>query len=186
MTAGRTRRGAVAMVGALVALLGLAGCDTQEKAMPECKAGRRLAIVAQSVPSASRVPCVEAMPAGWSFAALDVESGRTRFWLDSDRAGARAAEVELTRSCDVRRASEIRSEGQEEGVRRYRLLKSLSPRFAGVGYDVFGGGCVTYRYEFEEGQQVLLLPELHEAVALFPREELREAVRRDLGFDLDP
>lgn len=185
MTARRSRRLA-GLAAALVGLLGLAGCVTQEKAMPECKAGRRLAIVAQSVSGASLVPCVDVMPAGWSFAALDVESGRTRFWLNSDRAGMRAAEIELTRSCDVRGASEIRSEDQQEGIRRYRRLKSLSPRFVGVGYDVFGGGCVTYRYEFEERQQVLLLPELHEAVALFPREELREAVRRDLGFDLDP
>ncbi|MDP9071907.1 MAG: hypothetical protein M3N68_11665 [Actinomycetota bacterium] len=170
-----------ALAVAMAVVLG--ACTSPSTAMPRCQADGRLAVVAQSVPSASLVPCVKSMPTGWSFGGFDVESGRTRFWLDSDRA-PRAVEVELKRRCDVSRATRIRSE--EEGVRRYRLLRSLSPRFAGTTYDVFPGGCVAYRYEFDKGLHILLLPEFDQSVELFPRQALREEVRRDLGFDLDP
>ena len=171
------------MAVALALAVGLAGCTSPSTARPECKADERLAIVAQSVPSASLVPCVDSMPAGWSFGGFDVESGRTRFRLNSDRA-PRAVEVELRSRCDVSQATRIRSE--EEGVRRYRRLRSLSPRFAGTTYDVFPGGCVAYRYEFEKGLHILLIPEFDQAVELFPRQALAKEVRRDLGFDLDP
>ncbi len=162
----------------------LAGCVDQAQAMPECEADSRLAILAQAVPTASMVPCVQEMPAGWSFAALDVESERVRFWLNSDRGGLRAVEVELTARCDVSGATRVPSE--EEGATRYRRIRSLSPKHSGLNYDVFDGGCVTYRYEFEKGLQIELLPEFDDAIALFPRDELRRAVRRDLGHDLDP
>ena len=177
----RRRRLAVSALP-VVAAIGLGACG-RGSTMPECQAGGRLAIVAQSVPSATRLPCVGKMPAGWSFGALDVESGRTRFWLNSDRAGVRAVEVELTARCDVSRATRIRSE--EEGVRRYRSLRSISPRFEGTTYDVFAGGCVAYRFAFAKGPHVVLLPEFEEALELFPRQAVREEVRRDLGFDLD-
>ncbi len=164
--------------------MGLAGCVSQAKAMPECEPDARLAIVAQAVPSATMVPCVQQMPAGWSFAALDVESGRARFWLNSDRAGLRAVEVELTASCDTRGATRVPSE--DEDVVRYRRIRSLSPSHSGVNYDVFPGGCVTYRYEFAKGLQIDLLPEFNDAVGLYPRQELSRAVRQDLGHDLGP
>ncbi len=179
---GRRLTRPVALV--LAAAAGLSGCSDQGTTTPECGAGRRLAVVAQSVPTATLVPCVDEMPAGWSFGALDVESGRTRFWLNSDRAGVRAVEVELTARCDVSRATRVRS--QEEGVRRYRRLHSLSPRFEGTTYDVFGGGCVSYRYRFTKGPHVVLLPEFDEALKLLPRQRIGEEVRRDLGSDLDP
>lgn len=180
------RRARWAAAGGAVAgvVTALSGCVDQAQAMPECKADSRLAILAQAVPTAAMVPCVEEMPAGWSFAALDVESERARFWLNSDRAGLRAVEVELTATCDVSGATKVPSE--EEGATRYRRVRSLSPKHSGVNYDIFDGGCVTYRYEFDTGLQIELLPEFNDAIALFPRAELRQAVRRDLGHDLDP
>lgn len=152
--------------------------------MPECEEGGRLAILAQAVPTASLVPCVEQMPVGWNFDALDVDSGLARFWLDSDRAGLRAAEVELVQTCDVAGATAI--EAEDEGAQRYQRLSSLSPRFVGTTYDVFDGGCVIYRFELTTGPHFGLYRELHDAVALFPRQALRDDLRRDLGLDLDP
>ncbi|MBW3549050.1 MAG: hypothetical protein KY452_13085 [Actinobacteria bacterium] len=157
-------------VAAAVLAVAMVGCAGAEAAVPECKASRRLAILAQSVPTASLVPCLESMPAGWSFAALDVDSERSRFWLDSDRAGLRAAEIELASTCDV--SGGTQGEPEEEGTDRYQRLSSLSPRFAGSTYDVFDGGCVIYRYDFANGPHITLYQDLHDAVALFPREDL--------------
>ncbi|MBW3626323.1 MAG: hypothetical protein KY412_01800 [Actinobacteria bacterium] len=158
-----------AVVAAVLAAA-MVGCAGAEAAVPECEPGRRLAILAQSVPTASLVPCLESMPAGWSFAALDVDSQRSRFWLDSDRAGLRAAEIELSPTCDV--SDGTQGEPEEEGTDRYQRLSSLSPRFAGSTYDVFDGGCVIYRYDFASGPHITLYQELHDAVTLFPREDL--------------
>lgn len=162
-----TRAPAVVAAAMAVAMVGCAGA---EAAVPECEPSRRLAILAQSVPTASMVPCLDSMPAGWSFAALDVDSQRSRFWLDSDRAGLRAAEIELSPTCDV--SDGTQGEPEEEGADRYQRLSSLSPRFAGTTYDVFDGGCVIYRYDFASGPHITLYQELHDAVALFPREDL--------------
>ena len=129
------------------------------------------------------VPCVEQMPVGWSFAALDVDSGSARFWLDSDRAGLRAVEVELLASCDTQGATIVGAD--EEGIERHQRLTSLSPTFAGTTYDVFDGGCVAYRYELTSGAHIALHEELHDAVALFPRQVLADELRRDLGLELD-
>lgn len=168
-------------VAAAVLAVAMVGCAGAEAAAPECKPSRRLAILAQSVPTASLVPCLEGMPAGWSFAALDVDSEGSRFWLDSDRAGLRAAEIELTSTCDVSGGTE--GEPEEQGTDRYRRLSSLSPRFAGSTYDVFDGGCVIYRYDFANGPHITLYQELHDAVALFPREDLEPLTA---GLDSPP
>ncbi len=160
------------------------GCARPATTMPGCEPGGRLGILAQAVPTASRVPCLKEMPVGWNFDALDVDSERARFWLDSDRAGVRAAEVELSSTCDVGGATPVAVE--EEATRRYQRLTSLSPRFVGTTYDVFDGGCVTYRYDLVNGPHIVLYQELHEAVSLFSRQGLAEDVRADLGVDLDP
>ncbi len=141
-----------------------------------------MAILAQAVPSASLVPCVREMPVGWSFAALDVESGRARFWLDSDRAGVRAVEIELGPECDTTGASA--ADPEEDDARRFQRLQSLTPRFVGTTYDVFEGGCVRYDYDLTQGAHIALHSELHEAVALFPRQSLADELQDDLGLDL--
>lgn len=174
------RRGVLALLGLVL----LVGCVGPETAIPECEPGGRLAILAQSLPSASLVPCIEQMPVGWSFDALDVDSGHARFWLNSDRAGLRAAEIQLVHDCDVSGATSVDSE--ELGVQRYQRLSALSPRFIGSTYDVFDGGCVVYRYELASGPHIGLYQELHDAVGLFPRQALHDDLRADLGLDLDP
>lgn len=183
MTARPGRRRAVPAL-VTMALASVLGCTTPETTMPECEPGGRLATLAQSVPTASRVPCVAEIPVGWNFDSLDVDSGLARFWLDSDRAGLRAAEIELVESCDTSGATAV--DPEEDGAARYQRLSSLSPRFIGTTYDVFEGGCVVYRYELVHGPHIALYQELHEAVALFPRRALRDDLREDLGLDLDP
>ena len=42
-------------------------------------------LMAQSVPEATSLPCLAALPAGWTLDGVEVKRGRTRFWLNSDR-----------------------------------------------------------------------------------------------------
>ena len=56
---------------------------------PQCDTGHSTILAAQAVPSAALVPCVAALPSGWSVGGADIASGHARFWLDSDQAGRR-------------------------------------------------------------------------------------------------
>ena len=151
--------------------------------MPRCEPNARLAILAQSVPSAAYVPCVRALPAGWSFEGLDVADGGASLTLASDRAD-REVHVELAPTCDVAEATPIAP--SDEGVRTYHLVESIDPRYAGRLFDVFPGGCVISTYDFERGPHVALVTELQQAVGLFSRRELRQGIDADLGVRLDP
>ena len=175
----RDRCGAV-VVG--LALL-LPGCGGADAAMPACEPSQRLGIMAQSVPGAAYVPCVEALPPGWSFRSFEVDDSGTRFELVSDRAD-RAVEVELAARCDVGSATPVAP--RDEGVRTYQRSISLSPRYAGRLYDVFADGCVTYTFDFARGPHIALLDELQTAVRLYPRRLLRQQLEQDLGITLDP
>src|SRR5829696_8769438 len=53
-------------------------------------------LMAQSVPSAALVPCVQLLPVGWSVVEVAVNNGRSVITLHHDRAGKRAVRVELT------------------------------------------------------------------------------------------
>jgi hypothetical protein len=171
--------------GLLVAGLALivAGCGDASAVMPKCEPGQRLGIVAQSVPDAAYVPCVAALPPGWTFSSFEVDDGGTRFSLRSDRSD-RAVDVALVARCDVSAATPIAP--RDEGVRTYQLVTSVSPRYAGRLYDVFAKGCVTYDFDFARGPHIALLDELEQAVRLYPRRLLRQQLHHDLGITLDP
>ena len=94
-------------------------------------------LVAQSVPTATAVPCVAAVPAGWTLAEITVDDGETNFAFDSDIAGTRAIEVSLLPpgECATDGATEVPSD--EVGFRRYERIEQLRPTFRGTR---------TYRY----------------------------------------
>ena len=101
----------------------------------------QLWIDAQSVQSATLVPCVASLPVGWSVGNVYANSGRSGFTVDHDRAGRAALEVELTTQCDTRGATEVAPD--VDGARRF-----VAPAAAGDGldrtwYEVFPGGCTT-------------------------------------------
>jgi hypothetical protein len=168
---------------ALAVALGATGCGGAETAMPRCRADQRLAIVAQSVPDAAYLPCIEGLPAGWRFESLDVDDDHTRLTLRSDRSD-RPVHVSLVPRCDVGAATPIAP--RDEGVRTYQLVESISPRYAGRLYDVFADGCVTYEFDFVRGPHIALIDELESMVRLYPRRELRQRLRDELGVRLDP
>ena len=64
---------------------------------------------AQAVPSATLVPCLRALPAGWTVANVAVNNGRSVVTLNHDRAGTGAVEVRLTAACDPAGAVEVPS-----------------------------------------------------------------------------
>lgn len=155
----------------LLVLLSLPACASTSPNEVRCGEGGAGILAAQAVPSATMIPCITAFPVGWSYGGLFAEAGRVRFWMDSDRAGIHAIQVELTEACDTSGAVEVEDPASRAlGVRRLELPMSFEPRLSGLTFFTFTGGCVTLRYEFAEGAPSTLLLEAHQVIELFPRE----------------
>lgn len=174
------KRFAAAVVIASLAV-SAGACSVSDTAMPRCRTDQRLGIVAQSVPGAAYVPCVERLPAGWQFNGLHVTSADTRFSIQSDR-DPRPVHIELQKSCDVRGA--VPTEPRAIGVRSYQRTYTIEPRYAATTYDVFPGGCVTTQFNFKRGPHVTLIDEMQQAIGLYSRRELSSGLSKTYGIKL--
>ena len=151
---------------------------------PECGTGHAMILAAQAVPSAALLPCIKALPSGWTAPGTDAEiaSGQASFWLDSGQAGVQAVTITLTATCNITGAQQIPSD--QPGMRRFERPLSLVPRYSGVRYYTFPGGCATYRFAFAPGASPALATAVDSAVAFMPRSALVGYVRRTEGLAL--
>ena len=177
-----SRRGAFVLALAGPALLGACGTGAEEL-MPRCEADTRLAILAQSVPEAAYVPCINRLAEGWTTQDFDATGRRTRFVLVPDRAGSRSVRVTFEAACDV--GAGVPTTPRADGVRTSIDLRSISPRYAGTLRDVFPGGCVSTTFDFPRGPHIALMEELDATVGLFSRRQLRLELHDQLGVELD-
>jgi membrane-associated phospholipid phosphatase/tRNA A-37 threonylcarbamoyl transferase component Bud32 len=143
---------------------------------PECGANSTVIVMAQAVPSASLIPCVEGLPSGWHFNLADVRNDKVQFWLDSDQSGRRAVRVTLTSSCDVSGTTRISTD--EDGTERHEapLPTARSPL---VRFYVFAGGCATYRFSRAGGGTAEEVFYAERALSFTPRSELVRHVQRE-------
>lgn len=160
-----------------VAILGSA-CAGSADLLPACPGDPLIVVLAaQAVPSATLLPCVTELPAGWSFGGSEARDGRFRFWLDSDRAGIRSVQVTLVPACDTSDAIEVAPDLDEAGVRRFERPLSLPPRFAADRLYTFPGGCVEVAFRFVAGADATLVLQADQALGFRPRQPLVD----DLG-----
>lgn len=182
------KRGLALAAAALIVAGAASACTATstitESPAPGCAATERVALIAQSVPSASYVPCLGTLSAGWRSSGLHIRNGGTRFTLTSDRSPAHAVDVELSPTCRLGAAVPLTA--RTPGGRTYVDLSGIDPRYAGIMYDVFPGGCVSYRFDFPRGAHIALMAQLQSAVEFVPRRQLRLDVARRLGVRLDP
>jgi membrane-associated phospholipid phosphatase len=137
---------------------------------PSCGTGHSMILSAQAVPSAALLPCIASLPSGWQADGADITSGRTRLWLDSDRAGPRAVTVTLTASCDISGARQIPSD--QPGTNRFERPLSLVPAYSSLRFYTFPGGCVTYEFRFRPGTSAVLAVTVGSALAFQSRSSL--------------
>jgi hypothetical protein len=137
---------------------------------PTCDHGDVLILMAQSVPSATYVPCITEFPVGWTFGGEHIDAGRSVFWLDSDRAGYQAVTVSLDERCDVSGAVETPVDPDEAGTTRYELPTSLRDPYIADRFYVFTGGCVTYHFAFQPGATFTQALEATSALTFYSRE----------------
>ena len=182
------------------AVLVLAGCGVAptsssftEAREPSCRyQGREgtalMVLIAQAVPTASQLPCVELTPAGWSVSGVFVRNGRVRFDLNSDRVGLQAVRVVLQQFCTLGEVTRVPPD--HPGTRRYQEVISIEPgkRYQGAVHYLFPGGCVTYRLDFRSDEQARPLGEVSLALGFVTRDALRQTISdfTDGKVPLDP
>ena len=141
-------------------------------------------LMAQAVPSATALPCLDTLPAGWELGGVTIERDRGTFWLDSDRGGDRAVEATLLppNDCAPDGATEVPSD--EVGMRRYERPERLPPDLRSTRFYVFEGGCITYRFSFDGTTTAALMFDADRALASQPRDEVVAEVRDRNGLRL--
>ncbi len=149
---------------------------------PYCGTGHSMILSAQAVPSAAMLPCIAALPSGWSVGRADISSGKVSFFLNSDRAGSQAITVTLTARCDTAGARQTPSD--RPSVRRFEHPLSMTPRFSDLRFYTFPGGCVTYRFLFARGASPVLAGAADIALSFEARSTLVEFIRHSEGLAL--
>ena len=173
---------AIAAVGGFYDVRAFSPADDLGAYAPRCGTGHSMILSAQAVPSAAKLPCIAALPPGWSIGGADISSGKVIFWLNSDRAGPAAITVALTTACDTSGAQQIPSD--QPSTRRFERPLSLLPRFSDLRFYTFPGGCATYRFSFAPGASPVLAVAADSALSFQPRAVLVEFVQRTEGLAL--
>jgi membrane-associated phospholipid phosphatase/tRNA A-37 threonylcarbamoyl transferase component Bud32 len=152
------------------------GCDDQEA----------LWLMAQAVPSAGAVPCVQLEPDGWALNDVKAGSGFASIVFDIESPFQEAAvTVELLPSCDLAGSTEVSSD--QPGARRYiRIDRTATPDRVTRSY-AFPGGCITERFVSGESPE-RLASQASSIFGFVTREQLaRDLDRRSAGrLQLDP
>ncbi|MFL6128385.1 MAG: phosphatase PAP2 family protein [Mycobacteriales bacterium] len=110
--------------------------------VPGCGPRSVTVLMAQAVPDATELPCVAAVPTGWTFGGTSVHDGRARFWLNAERPGDPVVAVTLTGSCDTSSARPVSSD--EAGTQRFDDDAGADPGARPTRFYRFPGGCVSY------------------------------------------
>jgi len=190
------RVGLMGLVGLVVALGGSMVADTLSNDIAvatslsvgdlSCSDLEPLWLEAQSVPSASMIPCLRSDQEGWTVVNVAVNAGRSVVTLDHDRAGASAVVARLTATCDPAGAVEVPA--TQPGVRTFLRVERLTGAFTATRYDRFPGGCVTYRLHSTSDPEGAFANEARLLFAFTTRQALQQALeaRSDGRLQLDP
>ncbi|SDG11616.1 hypothetical protein SAMN05660662_0370 [Blastococcus aurantiacus] len=186
------RRGAVLAVVALIPLAGCVRPEVLDSEVVACREGDEgtpangVVLLAQSVPTATWVPCLEAIPLGWNVSGLESTAEDARFWLDSDRDGVRAVEIRLDASCDTTGATRIPSD--RDAMQRWERVTQVTPEFVGTRHYVFEGGCISVLFRLSGENRAEPLGFATQGIGTVARDAVRAAVREqtDGRLELDP
>jgi hypothetical protein len=164
--------------------------DTALETSPECTDLEPLWLLAQSVPSASMVPCLEVLPAGLHLAETKVNAEGATFKFermnDNRMPTATALTTWFRERCDVSGAEQVATD--EPGTQRYERTEAGGPAATIVRTYVFPGGCVEQRYQPPADPRVQPADEARLAVDFVTRDELADTLERRSGgrLHLDP
>lgn len=142
---------------------------------PWCDDWSVLVLSAQSSPEAQLLPCIEAVPIGWTANGANIDDGGTVFTLDSKIAGDDAARVELTDDCDT--AGFVQVPSEIVAAERFEFIESIESGVRGERRYVFDGGCVAVAVDLQVDVSAALINEISLALGFVTRDEVNDAIR---------
>jgi membrane-associated phospholipid phosphatase/tRNA A-37 threonylcarbamoyl transferase component Bud32 len=146
---------------------------------------------AQAVPSASLVPCVPSLPAGWRFVTISENSrpsaarnGWSLFTLAKYQVGFLV--VRLSATCDTTGA--VQQPSDQPGAQHYERSNQSGSGRAATWYTVFLGGCVTAQLDWTSAADAGIVTEASSVIDFTTRQALQQALeQRSAGrLHLDP
>lgn len=145
-----------------------------------------LTLMAQAVPTATLIPCIQSVPTGWSLGDPDFRRGRATFSFISDVDRSHPVTVRLASNCRIRGATEVPSD--QAGARRFERAIRLTAGYAGERYYRYPGGCTTYRFDLHGPTRAEALNQISLALDFVSRDVIRRSVSRELNgrLHLDP
>ena len=186
MTATRLRQTAIALVVVLAAVLPACATDEDGVVTPGCSLREHhysQVLTAETVRTASQIPCLRNLQPGWQLEAFDARNDRARIVLGSDRGGDGAVTVDLVRRCDLRRSTEVPSD--ELSSERYEEILRLPPRYEGTRSYVFPGGCVRFTFDLDARFASGLVNEASLMIDFIPRRTIRDALTGKTRNDVE-
>lgn len=145
-------------------------CGASENEQPTCRSDSPTILMAESVPSASLIPCVDAVPPGWTFHTFEANDSTARFSLEQQD-GDGVVEVALVSSCDV--------SGQGTAVdgfpdaQRYRSVANDGATV--VWTSTFLGGCARTQLTFPAPPARTDVDRMERAISFIARTDLDPA-----------
>jgi hypothetical protein len=167
------------VVGA-VALLILAatGCSqVSEHRDPRCEPDSPTVLIAESVQTASLIPCVRSLPAGWGYGLFQATDHDARFRIETAAGPAAGVDVELVASCPP--ATEKASpDPTEPGTTVEKAVEQEDPYRATWTYR-FEGGCVVYGIALASDVRATdLIDDLESGLSFIHRAQLSGLLQR--------
>jgi hypothetical protein len=159
----------------------LSGCMAASSRPPACTPSSGATILlAQSVPTATRVPCLRELPLGWHFSGMRVTDAGAEMWLSTSSGGVEAVTITFSETCEVGDARPVNPSLDEAGAEVFLEMTSDDP-IRGVRFRRFVGGCITTAYAFPAGSSPALVREADDALSHVSRFQLVHHVAVDDG-----
>jgi hypothetical protein len=172
-TFGRCGIRSLTLIAVVVAAV---GCSVEQTLPPPyCQHDGSGLIVAQSVPTATQIPCLDDLPRGWTYGSVLINEQHTVITLDSDRVGDGAAVLHLEDACDTSAA--VSAPSDQPAAERFDEIERLRPGLRARQYYVFPGGCVWWAFDFDSGTSATEAVSVDDALVLVPRADLNAALR---------
>jgi hypothetical protein len=145
----------------------------------------RMVLMAQSVPTASAVPCMRTKLDDWFLDDLDSWDGRTRIEF-SRLIDEFALTIELTRTCDHRGAGETATD--QPGTRRFDQRIRTGSSYRDRRFYLLPGACMTYEFKLTGTGAEEAAEDISRAIGFVSRDQLAGQVDRYSGgrLQLDP
>jgi hypothetical protein len=172
----------VAVLVAVAAAVLAAGCSsaisTPLRVLPctpsDDQLDKQLVLMAQSVPTASAVPCLRAELDDWFLDDLDSWDGRTKIEF-SRLIDQVALTIELTATCDRGGATETATD--QPGTRRFDERIRTGGTYRDRRFYLLPGACMAYEFELAGTGVEAAAEEISGAIGLVSRDRLADQVR---------